>query len=284
MRSDTPRCPPFRLSRGNDVLPRERVAVQRASIALRPRFAGLLLEQFGGGNGELKAAVQYFVQAFTARQPYPDKYDLLMDIATEEFSHLEIVGATITMLLDGINGALRNAADRSDLMKLLQGRAAKEEYIHEALIQPQFLALSGGGPMLTNSQRDCALPDVLGGDRDDQANFPPGILQGDPRYTHTFFNMSNGPSAEVPWNTGQGPWGEGECWVYVADPLKHVIETNGLTSQEIVGNSRTDDDVEALNRKLGKQRSKEISSSVPSGENQWSAYPQERLQSPSRPR
>lgn len=27
-----------------------------------------------------------------------------MDIATEEFSHLEIVGATITMLLDGING------------------------------------------------------------------------------------------------------------------------------------------------------------------------------------
>ena len=58
-----------------------------------PRFAALLLEQFGGGNGELKAAMQYFVQAFSVRQPYPDKYDLLMDIATEEFSHLEIVGA-----------------------------------------------------------------------------------------------------------------------------------------------------------------------------------------------
>lgn len=56
-----------------------------------PRFAGLLMEQFGGGNGELKAAMQYFVQAFGARKPYPDKYDLLMDIATEEFSHLEIV-------------------------------------------------------------------------------------------------------------------------------------------------------------------------------------------------
>jgi RHS repeat-associated protein len=41
-----------------------------------PRFAGLLLEQFGGGNGELNAAMQYFVQAFGARQPYPDKYDL----------------------------------------------------------------------------------------------------------------------------------------------------------------------------------------------------------------
>ena len=37
-----------------------------------PRFARLLLEQFGGGNGELKAAMQYFVQAFACHNPYPD--------------------------------------------------------------------------------------------------------------------------------------------------------------------------------------------------------------------
>lgn len=66
------------------------------------RFAKLLLEQFGGPNGELKAAMQYFVQAFGCRKAYPDKYDMLMDIATEEFSHLEIVGATIQMLLTGV--------------------------------------------------------------------------------------------------------------------------------------------------------------------------------------
>ena len=78
-----------------------------------PRFARLLLEQFGGPNGELKAAMQYFVQAFGCRKPHPDKYDMLMDIATEEFSHLEIVGATIQMLLTGVNGELKNAADVS---------------------------------------------------------------------------------------------------------------------------------------------------------------------------
>src|ERR671912_222363 len=89
-----------------------------------PRFAKLLLEQFGGGNGELKAAMQYFTQAFTCRRSYPDKYDLLMDIATEEFSHLEIVGATITMLLAGVNGEMKDAVDQSDLSKLLAGRAA----------------------------------------------------------------------------------------------------------------------------------------------------------------
>jgi Mn-containing catalase len=49
-----------------------------------PRFANILLEQFGGENGELSAAMQYFTQAFGAKVPHPDKYDMLMDIATEE--------------------------------------------------------------------------------------------------------------------------------------------------------------------------------------------------------
>src|SRR4051812_5510115 len=116
------------------------------------RFAKLLLEQFGGGNGELKAAMQYFVQAFGCRKPYPDKYDLLMDIAIEEFSHLEIVGATIQMLLTGVNGELKNSADESDLNKLLDGKTAKEEYIQQALMNPHFFILSGGTPALTDSQ------------------------------------------------------------------------------------------------------------------------------------
>lgn len=101
-----------------------------------PRFARLLLEQFGGGNGELKAAMQYFVQAFSCKNAYPDKYDLLMDIATEEFSHLEIVGATIQMLLSGVNGELKNAAESLEMMDLMEGKGAKENYIHQALYNP----------------------------------------------------------------------------------------------------------------------------------------------------
>ncbi len=115
------------------------------------RFAKLLLEQFGGPNGELKAAMQYFVQAFGCRKAAPDKYDMLMDIATEEFSHLEIVGATIQMLLTGVNGELKNAADESDLTKMLDGNTAKESYIHEAMINPHFFIVSGGTPTLTDS-------------------------------------------------------------------------------------------------------------------------------------
>lgn len=116
-----------------------------------PRFARLLLEQFGGGNGELKASMQYFVQAFCCRNPYPDKYDMLMDIATEELSHLEIVGATLQMLLAGINGELKDAADNTEIMKMLGGKTSKEDFIHQALFNPHFLVLTGGAPKLTDS-------------------------------------------------------------------------------------------------------------------------------------
>src|SRR5215207_5177777 len=84
-----------------------------------PRFAKMLLDQFGGPNGELKAAMQYFVQSFSCRHAHPDKYDMLMDIASEEFSHLEIVGATIQMLLKGVNSELKNISETDDLNKLL---------------------------------------------------------------------------------------------------------------------------------------------------------------------
>src|SRR5512139_2511112 len=56
-----------------------------------PAFGNMLLEQFGGANGELAAAMQYSIQGLNCEDP--ERKDLLMDIGTEELSHLEIVGA-----------------------------------------------------------------------------------------------------------------------------------------------------------------------------------------------
>ena len=296
-----------------------------------PKFASLLLEQFGGANGELKAAMQYFVQAFPARQPYPDKYDLLMDIATEEFSHLEIVGATIQMLLGGINGELKKAADESEIMQLLEGKTAKESFIHEAMVNPQFFGLSGGAPTLTNSQgvpwngsyvdangdltvdlrsniaaesRAKIVYEYLMQFTDDpyvketlkflmtrevahmqmfeaalasiSPNFPPGVQQADPRYANMYFNMSNGAEVRGPWNQGQTPV-TGEEWQYVEEPLRQVIQTNGLLDQQPKGTDITTGQAKQVSTDLGKERSAHISKSVPSGENQWSTYPQGNL-------
>lgn len=58
-----------------------------------PKFAELLLEQFGGATGELSAALQYWVQSFHTKDQ--GIKDMLQDIAVEEFSHLEMVGKLI---------------------------------------------------------------------------------------------------------------------------------------------------------------------------------------------
>lgn len=116
-----------------------------------PRFARVLLEAFGGANGELKSALQYFVQAFSCHNPYPDKYDMLMDIATEEFGHLEIVGATIQMLLGPVNGEMKNVVEDTPLSMMMGGKDVKEDLIHQAYTNPAFVVTSPGSPVLTDS-------------------------------------------------------------------------------------------------------------------------------------
>jgi Mn-containing catalase len=290
-----------------------------------PAFATLLLEQFGGANGELAAALRYFAQAFGAKNPYPDKYDLLMDIATEEFSHLEIVGATIQMLLQGVNGDLKNAAEQSEIMQLMNGKAAKEEIIHKAMVAPQFLVSSGGGPAYTNSQGVPWTAAYINGDsngeltadlRSDIAaesrakmvyeyllqftndpyvketlqflmtrevahfqmfhaaletinpNFPPGVLQADPRYGNTYFNLSSGNSLRGPWNQGETPI-TGETWQFIEDPIRHVIETNGLLDQPIAGTNQTMDSMKKMNEKMSKDKSMIVNLADPIGPKQW---------------
>ncbi|MGA7136017.1 MAG: manganese catalase family protein, partial [Mycobacterium sp.] len=116
-----------------------------------PRFASLMLEQFGGANGELTAALQYFTQAFVLREKNPKMYDLFMDIATEELSHLEMVGSMITMLLDGLNDDLKIANQRCDWMPAVATPDGREQAIHQVAVSPLFLTLSGGGPDVKDS-------------------------------------------------------------------------------------------------------------------------------------
>jgi Mn-containing catalase len=61
------------------------------------RFGNMLLEQFGGANGELAAAIQYSIQGINCEDMAVK--DLLMDVGTEELSHLEVVGTLARMHL-----------------------------------------------------------------------------------------------------------------------------------------------------------------------------------------
>jgi len=61
-----------------------------------PQYAALLQEQLGGGNGELKAAMQYLSQSFRIKDARIK--DLFLDIAAEELGHMEMVAQTIHLL------------------------------------------------------------------------------------------------------------------------------------------------------------------------------------------
>jgi len=101
------------------------------------KFGNMLLEQFGGANGELAAAMQYTIQGWNCVDDLARR-DLLLDIGTEELSHLEVVGALIRM----------------HLKPMKENREAAEA-------DPLICIAGGGGVSLYNSQGNAWTADYL---------------------------------------------------------------------------------------------------------------------------
>src|SRR5260370_28988284 len=101
-----------------------------------PKCGNMLVEQFGGANGELAAAMQCSIQGLNCDDP--DRKDMLMDIGTEELSHLEIVGSLARMHL-----------------KPMRNRRTAAE------VDPLIAIAGGGGVALQNSMGDAWTADYL---------------------------------------------------------------------------------------------------------------------------
>ncbi|RUV39155.1 manganese catalase family protein [Mesorhizobium sp. M7A.F.Ca.MR.148.00.0.0] len=105
-----------------------------------PRLACMIMEQFGGADGELAAAMRYFTQGLG--EDDLGRRDMLLDIATEELSHLEVVGSIVTMLNKGLKAQLAEGQMKeADLYLMIgaSGTTAKESI------------LFGGAPALCDS-------------------------------------------------------------------------------------------------------------------------------------
>lgn len=61
-----------------------------------PKYAKIIISQFGGPDGELAASLRYLSQRFS--MPYAELKGLLTDIGTEELSHLEMIGSIVYQL------------------------------------------------------------------------------------------------------------------------------------------------------------------------------------------
>lgn len=105
-----------------------------------PALGSLMLEQFGGPDGELAAAMRYFTQGLA--EDDPGRKDLLIDIATEELSHLEVIGSIVAILNKGAKGKMAegNVKEAELYIDINQGGNSHTQAL-----------LFGGGPSLTNS-------------------------------------------------------------------------------------------------------------------------------------
>ncbi|HEX8593564.1 MAG TPA: manganese catalase family protein [Pseudomonas sp.] len=249
-----------------------------------PGLANLLLEQFGGAQGELAAAARYFTQALAEEDA--GRKDLLMDIATEELSHLEIIGSIICMLNRGGKGQLAEGVqEEGELYRAING-AGNDSHITALLY--------GCGAPLTNSAGvpwTAAYVDTIG---EPTADFRSNIaaearakivyerlmnVTDDPGIKEALgFLMTreiahqksfekalhsiqpNFPQGKLPgmpeftnvyfnMSAGEpnlrGPWNEGEEWEYIESPEPAVDGGDGLAS---VGLS-TDDEAVLLTMK-----------------------------------
>jgi Mn-containing catalase len=212
------------------------------------RFGNMLLEQFGGANGELAAAMQYSIQGLNCEDP--DRKDLLMDIGTEELSHLEVVGCLARMHLKPSKFD-RRAAEADPLIAIAGGGGvnlfnsqgnpwtadylkitgeldvdlrsniaaeARAKIVYERLIN--FCDDSGSKDALqflmtreiTHMKAFAAALESM-----KKPAFSIGKLAPTPGLVNQFFNDSTGTGDEGEIDT-RGPWNEGGEWEFLASP------------------------------------------------------------------
>jgi Mn-containing catalase len=219
-----------------------------------PRFGNMLLEQFGGANGELAAAMQYTVQGLNCEDP--KRKDLLMDIGTEEISHLEVVGTLARMHLKPLK-TKRNSAEADPLIAIAGGGGvnlynsmgdpwtadylkitgeldvdlrsniaaeARAKIVYERLIKHtedpgsidalKFLMTRE----ITHMKAFIAALESMGKDPLTIGDIPP-----DPKWVNKYFDDSTG-KGDFGEEDARGPWNEGDNWEFVEAPAARDLK------------------------------------------------------------
>jgi Mn-containing catalase len=244
------------------------------------RFGNMLLEQFGGANGELAAAMQYSIQGLNCDDP--GRKDLLMDIGTEELSHLEIVGTLARLHLKPLK-SVREEAEVDPLIAIAGGGGvnlfnsmgnawtadylkitgeldvdlrsniaaeARAKIVYERLIN--FCRDSGTKDALqflmtreiTHMRAFAAALESMG-----KPPFTIGRIAPSPKLVDQFFNDSTGEgdNGEI---DGRGPWNEGEPWEFVESPAFQDLKDLNSEGPSIHGESSDIGDAEPIKELL----------------------------------
>jgi Mn-containing catalase len=213
-----------------------------------PRFAQLLLEQFGGATGELTAALQYWTQSFHCENA--GIRDMLQDIALEEFGHLEMVGRMIEAhtknvdqteaykstlfavrgvgphLLDsqGNTWTASYVNEGGDVVRDLRANIAAEAGARQTYEELIKLSTDEGTKKtlvhlltreISHTQMFMKALDSLGKLTDPMF----GNIQPD-NTVDIYYNLSSGNQENGVNQDERGPWNSEPTFKYIADPVK----------------------------------------------------------------
>src|SRR6202161_4875627 len=78
-----------------------------------PVYAHKLQELLGGAFGEMTVTMQYLMQGWNCRMKGKYK-DLIMDVATEEMGHVEMIATMVARLLEGAPATATTKAAAAD--------------------------------------------------------------------------------------------------------------------------------------------------------------------------
>ena len=208
-----------------------------------PKFGRMLLEQFGGANGELAAAMQYTIQGLNCEDP--KRKDLLMDIGTEELSHLEIIGNLARMHLLPLKSQ-PEAAEADPLVAICGGGGVSLNNSQGNPWTADYLKITGELDVdLRNNIAAEARAKIVYERLIDHCDDPGtkdalmflmtreithmkafmialeslqkdplqiGRIEPLPEWVNTYFNDSTGSGEQV--EDSRGPWNEGNGWKY----------------------------------------------------------------------
>jgi Mn-containing catalase len=226
-----------------------------------PRFGNMLLEQFGGANGELAAAMQYSIQGLNCEDP--ERKDLLMDIGTEELSHLEVVGTLARLHLKPTKFD-REKAEADPLIAIAggggvnlfnsQGNAWTADYLKitgelDVDLRSNIAAEARAKIVyerLINFCDDAGTKDALqflmtreithmkafalALESMKKPAFSIGRIAPTPGLVNQFFNDSTGAGDEGEIDT-RGPWNQGGEWEFVTSPALNPAGPADTTSE-----------------------------------------------------
>jgi Mn-containing catalase len=112
-----------------------------------PQFGKMLQQAIGGAEGEMRVALQYMFQAFAIPAEKEEIRQFLMETATEELGHIEMLATAVSKNLEGASEETREEAREDavidEMMRSGQPRQALSAGLHAMPVDSNGVPFTG---------------------------------------------------------------------------------------------------------------------------------------------